>query len=148
ARLVNEISKLFRFAETLSSRVNALTVSERGAQTKRRRNRAFCAHSSGLSALERGLCIADSTRRRPPAISPVMVLRAASSAFIPPCLPSPAQRPPSGPGWIHEIKHDGFRLMVRRDVSGVRLLTRNGKDWTGASPPSSTPPRGSKRAGA
>jgi len=38
--------------------------------------------------------------------------------------------PPSGEGWIHEIKHDGYRLMVRRDVSGVRLLTRNGKDWT------------------
>src|SRR5262245_24667815 len=50
--------------------------------------------------------------------------------FIPPCLPSPADRPPSGPGSMHEIKHDGFRMMVRRDVAGVRLLTRNGHDWT------------------
>ena len=50
--------------------------------------------------------------------------------FIPPCLPSPAERPPSGPGWVHEIKHDGFRMMVRRDPAGVRLLTRNGHDWT------------------
>ena len=49
--------------------------------------------------------------------------------FIEPCLPSRADRPPSGPGWIHEIKHDGFRLMVRRDPAGVRLLTRNGHDW-------------------
>jgi ATP-dependent DNA ligase len=32
--------------------------------------------------------------------------------------------------WIHEIKHDGFRMMVRRDAAGVRLLTRNGIDWT------------------
>src|SRR5262245_54709820 len=31
-----------------------------------------------------------------------------------PCLPSPTDRPPSGAGWIHEIKHDGFRMMVRR----------------------------------
>ena len=52
------------------------------------------------------------------------------SAFIEPCLPSPADRPPSGPGWIHEIKHDGFRMMVRRDAAGVRLLTRNGHDWS------------------
>ena len=52
------------------------------------------------------------------------------AAFIAPCLPSPAERPPSGPGWVHEIKHDGFRLMVRRDPSGVRLITRNGHDWT------------------
>jgi ATP-dependent DNA ligase len=37
----------------------------------------------------------------------------------------PAERPPTGPGWIHEIKHDGFRMMVRRDAAGVRLLTRN-----------------------
>jgi bifunctional non-homologous end joining protein LigD len=56
------------------------------------------------------------------------------SAFIEPCLPSPADRPPSGPDWIHEIKLDGFRMMVRRDPAGVRLLTRNGYDWTGRFP--------------
>ena len=56
------------------------------------------------------------------------------SAFIEPCLPSPADRLPSGPGWIHEIKLDGFRMMVRRDAAGVRLLTRNGHDWTGRFP--------------
>jgi ATP-dependent DNA ligase len=50
--------------------------------------------------------------------------------FIPPCLPSPAERLPSGPGWVHEIKHDGFRMMIRRDGAGVRLFTRNGHDWT------------------
>jgi hypothetical protein len=35
--------------------------------------------------------------------------------FIEPCLPSLADRPPSGTNWIHEIKHDGYRLMARRD---------------------------------
>jgi bifunctional non-homologous end joining protein LigD len=44
--------------------------------------------------------------------------------FIEPCLPSPAKVPPSGPDWIHEIKHDGFRIMARRDAAGVRLITR------------------------
>jgi bifunctional non-homologous end joining protein LigD len=33
--------------------------------------------------------------------------------FIEPCLPSPADRPPSGASWIHEVKHDGYRLMAR-----------------------------------
>jgi bifunctional non-homologous end joining protein LigD len=37
---------------------------------------------------------------------------------------------PTGTGWIHEIKHDGFRMMVRRSDAGVRLFTRNGCDWT------------------
>src|SRR5215472_17530325 len=62
-----------------------------------------------------------------------MLLRtrpAAPSGFIEPCLPSPADRPPSGPDWIHEIKHDGYRLMARRDPDGTRLLTRNGHDWS------------------
>jgi ATP-dependent DNA ligase len=50
---------------------------------------------------------------------------------IRPCLPSRAERPPSGPEWLHEIKHDGFRIMARRDANGVRLYTRNGYDFAG-----------------
>jgi ATP-dependent DNA ligase len=45
-------------------------------------------------------------------------------------LPSPAKAPPSGPGWIHEIKHDGFRIMAWHDTAGVRLITRHGNDFT------------------
>jgi ATP-dependent DNA ligase len=53
---------------------------------------------------------------------------------IDPSLPSPAERAPSGPEWIHEIKHDGFRLLARRDATGVRLITRKGNDFTGRFP--------------
>jgi len=49
--------------------------------------------------------------------------------IIEPCLPSPAKAPPSGPGWLHEIKHDGFRILARRDGAGVRLITRAGNDF-------------------
>jgi len=51
------------------------------------------------------------------------------SGFIGPCLPSKTDRPPSGPLWVHEIKHDGYRLMVRRDGTRVSCFTRNGHDW-------------------
>ena len=54
--------------------------------------------------------------------------------IIEPCLPSPAERPPAGPNWIHEIKHDGFRIMARRDGAGVRLFSRNGHDFTSRFP--------------
>ncbi len=57
-------------------------------------------------------------------------LRIRPSGHIEPCLPSPAERPPSGDGWLHEIKHDGFRIMARRDSAGVRLITRHGNDFT------------------
>jgi bifunctional non-homologous end joining protein LigD len=59
-----------------------------------------------------------------------MLLRLHPSGFIEPCLPSPAERPPNGLGWIYEIKHDGFRLMARRDPVGIGLLSRNGNDWS------------------
>jgi bifunctional non-homologous end joining protein LigD len=51
------------------------------------------------------------------------------SSFIAPALPRRTEEPPRGPGWIHEIKHDGFRIMARRDERRVRLLTRNGYDF-------------------
>jgi ATP-dependent DNA ligase len=50
--------------------------------------------------------------------------------YIEPCLPTVATKPPSGPGWLHEIKHDGFRMMVLRTGKRVRALTRNAVDWT------------------
>jgi ATP-dependent DNA ligase len=49
--------------------------------------------------------------------------------IIEPCLPSPSKVPPSGPDWLHEIKHDGFRILARRDAAGVRLITRKGNDF-------------------
>jgi bifunctional non-homologous end joining protein LigD len=54
--------------------------------------------------------------------------------IIEPCLPSPAKAPPSSPGWLHEIKHDGFRILARRDGAGVQLFTRNGNDFTARFP--------------
>jgi bifunctional non-homologous end joining protein LigD len=51
------------------------------------------------------------------------------SGFVAPCQPSKVARPPSGPLWVHEIKHDGYRLMVRQDGLRVRCFTRNGHDW-------------------
>src|SRR5262245_28445284 len=63
-----------------------------------------------------------------------MLQRILPAGFIAPCLPTKADTLPSGGVWIHEIKHDGFRMLVRRDAAGVRLFTRNGHDWTGRFP--------------
>ena len=54
--------------------------------------------------------------------------------MLEPCLPSPAGQAPSGSNWIHEIKHDGYRLMARRDPVGIRVLTRRGNDWSNRFP--------------
>jgi bifunctional non-homologous end joining protein LigD len=37
-----------------------------------------------------------------------------STGFVPPCIPTRANKPPGGPEWVHEIKNDGYRLQVRR----------------------------------
>ncbi len=52
-----------------------------------------------------------------------------SKSRFEPCLPRPTKEPPSGPGWIHEIKHDGFRILAHRQGRTIRLITRNGYDF-------------------
>ena len=47
-----------------------------------------------------------------------------------PCIPTRGTKVPAGPEWLHEIKHDGYRLIVQREGKRVRLFTRNGYDWT------------------
>jgi bifunctional non-homologous end joining protein LigD len=48
--------------------------------------------------------------------------------FVPSCLPTKAPRPPTGGAWLHEIKHDGFRVIARKDGDRVRLYSRPGND--------------------
>jgi ATP-dependent DNA ligase len=60
----------------------------------------------------------------------VLRLRPLPLGFVAPCLPTAAVRPPFGPLWIHEIKHDGYRMMAWRDGDDVRLYTRRGNDWS------------------
>jgi bifunctional non-homologous end joining protein LigD len=50
--------------------------------------------------------------------------------FVWPCLPTSAAKPPSGERWLHEIKHDGFRLIARKIGSRVKLYSRSGNDLT------------------
>jgi bifunctional non-homologous end joining protein LigD len=51
-----------------------------------------------------------------------------------PCIPTRGTAVPAHPDWIHEVKQDGFRLIVSRDADRVRLFTRNGYDWTSRYP--------------
>jgi bifunctional non-homologous end joining protein LigD len=57
-------------------------------------------------------------------------LRGLPPGFIAPCLPTRAASPPSGSLWLHEIKHDGFRVIARKDGNRVRLHSRPGNDLT------------------
>jgi ATP dependent DNA ligase domain/Transketolase, thiamine diphosphate binding domain len=50
--------------------------------------------------------------------------------FIAPCLPTSAPQPPSGAIWLHEIKHDGFRVIARKNDKRVKLYSRPGNDLT------------------
>ena len=50
--------------------------------------------------------------------------------FVPPCLPIKAPQPPNGDAWLHEIKHDGFRVIARKIDKHVKLYSRPGNDLT------------------
>ncbi len=51
-------------------------------------------------------------------------------AFVAPQLATPAEAPPSGDGWLHEIKFDGYRAMAAIGGGRTRIFTRSGLDWT------------------
>src|SRR5215475_1472234 len=56
--------------------------------------------------------------------------RTLPTGFIEPCLPTKADVPPSGGLWVHEIKHDGFRIVARKNGAQVTLYSRPGNDLT------------------
>jgi bifunctional non-homologous end joining protein LigD len=56
--------------------------------------------------------------------------RTLPSGFIAPCLPIKTPKPPSGRAWLHEIKHDGCRVIARKNGTRVRLYSRPGNDFT------------------
>jgi hypothetical protein len=58
------------------------------------------------------------SRRTPPA------------GFILPCQPLLVDRPPAGSGWLHEVKHDGYRIIARKEGSRVTLWSRYGTNFT------------------
>ena len=57
-------------------------------------------------------------------------LQSAPAAFIHPCHPTVVNQPSSGPGWAHEVKHDGYRLQIHIRDGRVRLYTITGADWS------------------
>jgi ATP-dependent DNA ligase len=59
---------------------------------------------------------------------------AAPAGFIAPCLPTNAPHPPCSDLWLHEIKHDGFRVIARKDGKRVKLYSRPGNDLTARFP--------------
>ena len=53
-----------------------------------------------------------------------------TTGLCPPCKPVLSLKVPIGPEWIHELKHDGFRIVAHKDGDIVRLWSRNGRDWS------------------
>jgi bifunctional non-homologous end joining protein LigD len=63
-----------------------------------------------------------------------MLKRNLPAGFVVPAQPVEREVPPSGADWVHEIKYDGFRMLVRRDGDSVRLYSRKALDWTARLP--------------
>src|SRR5215208_4969626 len=62
--------------------------------------------------------------------SPLARDRRQPPGFIRPALPVLATKVPASDGWLHELKHDGFRIVAHKDGDEVRLCSRNGRNWS------------------
>jgi ATP-dependent DNA ligase len=71
----------------------------------------YCRHGQMLLRSRTGTAaaaVSDQTEQ-------AMRLKPLPVAFVVPAQPVKASKPPSGTDWVHEIKHDGYRMIVRRD---------------------------------
>jgi len=62
--------------------------------------------------------------------SPLARDRRKPPGFIRPCQPVLSAKVPIGDGWIHELKHDGFRIVALKAGDDVRLWSRHGRNWS------------------
>jgi bifunctional non-homologous end joining protein LigD len=67
-------------------------------------------------------------------IPPVRSGRSPPAGFIQPCQPTLVAHPPAGPGWLHEMRHDGYRLLASKAADRVTLWSRYGTDFTSRLP--------------
>jgi bifunctional non-homologous end joining protein LigD len=73
------------------------------------------------------------TRRRKSSVDAAKIAKAKAApmpGYIEPSLATAAETAPSGAGWLHEIKHDGYRLQAHLENGRVKLFSRQGLDWT------------------
>ena len=73
------------------------------------------------------------SRGSDPSVNPASIKGAKKANFpesVEPCLALLVEKPPEGESWLNEIKFDGYRLMAAIEGESIRLLTRNGLDWT------------------
>ena len=70
-------------------------------------------------------------KRRPHRLSAIPgAKRAPAPGFIVPCDPTLRERAPDGPGWLHEIKIDGYRAQLHIHRGRITVYSRSGYDWT------------------
>ena len=63
-------------------------------------------------------------------ITPARSRRTPPAGFIQPARPLLTTTPRAGPEWIHEVKHDGYRLLARKDAGRVILWSRYATDYS------------------
>ncbi|MGX5831737.1 ATP-dependent DNA ligase [Mesorhizobium sp. 43Arga] len=85
-------------------------------------------HVGGMSGC---LCrLAAAARSKVASLSKRAKVTGGRLEFIPPQIPTRVEEPPGDEGWVHEVNLDGYRTQIIIDKGGVRLYSKNGRDWT------------------
>ncbi len=88
----------------------------------------FARPASGFSVID---AMPDSVAKLPGPTRPAPASRKTAPATLTPQLATLVDRPPADPDqWLYEVKFDGYRILAKVEPKRVRLITRNGHDWT------------------
>ena len=127
----DEAARAADAADILSEQPNSAATGRSLEEIARDKDRQWSSDRAAGGGGE--IAAAKKTRRRKPVVDAAAIPKAKAAVmpgYIEPSLATATDVAPAGAGWLHEIKHDGYRLQAHLENGRVRLFSRQGLDWT------------------
>jgi bifunctional non-homologous end joining protein LigD len=123
--------KPFMIGKAARSKADAVWNSNRGsAADLRAEGRTSAPAKTSVSKVAKKARTKTKAVKTKAAAKSTGAVKAVIPDFVEPELCKLVERPPSGAGWAHEIKFDGYRVQLRVEAGEAVLRTRKGLDWT------------------
>jgi bifunctional non-homologous end joining protein LigD len=131
----DDFARLGADARVIDDQPDSVASGRSIEQIAAQKDRVWHSNRSLVENVKRG---AVAKRQKRPASVALAKLKGAKKAALPKAMEAQlatlVKSPPAGDGWVHEVKYDGYRMLCRIAKGDVRMISRNGKDWTASFP--------------